>query len=101
MEGLKMSEASKQPEAKQEPVKQPEAKVEKKEERTTYSPTSQPDGKPTPGKVVKDGDLVKSTVGAILVDNLTTVAYDPYTWTEAKASAWLDGQLRAGKILVK
>lgn len=77
------------------------ADAAKQPERTRYSPTSAPDGQPTPGKVVKDGFFVKSNTGGDMVDNLTLVPYGTDSWTEAKASAWLDGQWKAKKILVK
>ena len=79
------------------------AEAAKAPERTTYSATSKPDGAPVAGSAVKDGDLVRPTVPGLLkfVDNLTLVEYPAGTWTEAKASTWLDGQLRAGKIEVK
>lgn len=83
-----------------EALAQKEAESKK---RTIYSPTSAPDGAPTPGKLVKATDMVRPTVPncEVLVDSLTMVQYRKGVWTEAVPSAFLDGQLRAKKIEVR
>lgn len=72
-------------------------------ERTVYSATSKADGQPTPGKLVKEGDLVRPITGAdVMIDSLTTVEYPKGVWTEVeRPSAWLDGQVKAKKMEVK
>lgn len=60
-----------------------------------------PDSEPRKGKDVKEGQLVRTVYAHQMTDSLTLVEYKQNTWTEAKPSVWLDGQLRAGKIEVK
>lgn len=60
----------------------------------------QPDGEAVPGKVVTEDSLVRC-VHSDMTDNLTKTTYSTASWVNAVPSAWLDGQLRAGKIIVK
>jgi len=68
---------------------------------TVYSPTALPDGPGTPGKLVQAGALVQPNVEASLTDNLTGKTYPLGVWTEATPSAWLDGQVKANKMVVR
>lgn len=61
-----------------------------------------PDAPARQGVNVKVGDLVQLVYCDRMVDSLTLQEYTNDGWTEVqKASAWLDGQLAAGKIRVK
>ena len=82
---------------------EPDAKAEVKPEVKNLSASEalrEPDGEAVPGKVVTKDQLVRC-VHANMTDNLTKVTYSTDTWVDAVPSAWLDGQLRAGKIIVK
>lgn len=82
---------------------EPEVKTEAKPEVKNLSASEalrEPDGEAVPGKVVTKDQLVRC-VHANMTDNLTKVTYSTDTWVDAVPSAWLDGQLRAGKIIVK
>lgn len=82
-------------EGKQPEVKQPEVKP-----LTASEALREPDGAAVPGKVVTEDQLVRC-VHADMTDNLTKVTYSTDSWVNAVPSAWLDGQLRAGKIVLK
>jgi hypothetical protein len=60
-----------------------------------------PDAEPVPGKDIAAGDLVRPNSANGMLDVLTLKAYPGGSWTEAVPSAWLDAQLKAGKIEVK
>ena len=75
--------------------KQPEVKP-----MTASEALREPDGEAVPGKVVMEEQLVRC-VHADMTDNLTKVTYSTDSWVNAVPSAWLDGQLRAGKIILK
>lgn len=86
-----------------EPEVKTEAKAEVKPEVKNLSASEalrEPDGEAVPGKVVTKDQLVRC-VHANMTDNLTKVTYSTDTWADAVPSAWLDGQLRAGKIEIK
>lgn len=86
-----------------EPEVKTEAKAEAKPEVKNLSASEalrEPDGEAVPGKVVTKDQLVRC-VHANMTDNLTKVTYSTDTWVDAVPSAWLDGQLRAGKIILK
>lgn len=60
-----------------------------------------PDAEGSKGTEVKAGELVRANVPGGLTDVLTLQVYHPGVWTEAVPSAWLDAQLKAGKVEVK
>lgn len=59
------------------------------------------DGEERKGKLVKHDSLVKTAGDYFLIDSYTKKRYDSKSWVEAEPSPWLDGQLRAGKIIIK
>lgn len=97
-----MSEAEKdmkqedQKVAKQEPKEPP-----KEAPKPVLSGLRAPDGVGAKGKDVKEGDLVKPVHGNDTTDPLTNTRYLAASWTEAVPSAWLDAQVKAGKITKK
>lgn len=99
-----MSEAEKdvkqeeQKVAKQEPEKQA---PEKQAHKPVVSGLREPDGVGAKGKDVKEGDLVKPVHDNDTTDPLTNIRYLATSWTEAVPSAWLDAQVKAGKITKK
>lgn len=99
-----MSEAEKdmkqedQKAAKQEPEKQ---EPEKQAPKPVVSGLRAPDAVGAKGKDVKEGDLVKPVHDNDTTDPLTNTRYLATSWTEAVPSAWLDAQVKAGKITKK
>lgn len=93
-----MSEAEKD-------MKQEDPKVAKQEPKEAPKPVLSglraPDGVGAKGKDVKEGDLVKPVYGDDTTDPLTNTRYLAASWTEAVPSAWLDAQVKAGKITKK
>lgn len=87
----KQTENKVQEAARAEPVKH--TKVE--------SGLRKPDSEPVKGKDVTKEDLVKPAHGNDTTDPLTGVKYLATSWTEAVPSAWLDMQVKAGKITKK
>lgn len=79
----------------------PAAAPAKNEVAASISGLRLPDAAPVPGKDIAAGALVRPNSTNGMLDVLTLKAYPGGSWTEAVPSAWLDAQLKAGKIEVK